>query len=103
MRSWPWVRSCLLGRGDDDASFAERRLAPAQLFPPFATIPTPMETPQQIVERALQLHMAGNVADAEALYRQTLDRDPNNPAALHLLGVALSQQGRKLEAVDYIQ
>jgi tetratricopeptide (TPR) repeat protein len=61
-----------------------------------------METVQQTIERGLQLHMAGRVADAEPLYQQALSREPQNAAALHLLGVALSQMGRKPESVEYI-
>ncbi len=61
-----------------------------------------MESVQQTIERGLGLHMSGKVPDAEAVYRKALSVEPQNPAALHLLGVALSQTGRKEEAITHI-
>lgn len=58
--------------------------------------------PQAAVESALRLHAAGNLAAAEAAYRGILAAHPEYPPALHLLGVALSQQGNKAEAVSLI-
>jgi tetratricopeptide (TPR) repeat protein len=57
---------------------------------------------QQILQRALQLHQAGNVSEAQALYRQILGGDPRNAVALHLLGVIAAQGGRSDEAVRLI-
>lgn len=48
--------------------------------------------------RALQLarqhHQSGQLPQAEALYRQVLDAEPNQPDALHLLGLIAHQTGR---------
>jgi tetratricopeptide (TPR) repeat protein len=44
------------------------------------------------------LHTAGRFAEAEPLYRQALNRSPDNFDALHLYGVLLSQTGRADEA-----
>ncbi len=57
---------------------------------------------QESIDLALTHHSAGRLSEAEAIYRQVLAREPENPAALHLLGVASSQQGRKDVAVGLI-
>ena len=57
---------------------------------------------EQPIDAAIREHSAGRLAQAEAAYRQILAEDPNHPGALHLLGVALSQQGKKRAAIDYI-
>lgn len=38
-------------------------------------------------------HQAGRLAEAAVLYRRVLDADPEEPDALHLLGVAVFRQG----------
>jgi predicted O-linked N-acetylglucosamine transferase (SPINDLY family) len=47
-------------------------------------------------------HQAGQLAQAEQLYRQVLGVDPGNAEALHLLGVIASQVGRPEVAVEFI-
>ncbi|HSZ55099.1 MAG TPA: tetratricopeptide repeat protein [Tepidisphaeraceae bacterium] len=56
----------------------------------------------QSIDAAIRQHSAGNLAAAEAMYRSILGQKPDHPGALHLLGVALSQQGNKRSAIDYI-
>ncbi len=51
-------------------------------------------TLQQALDLAMQHHRAGRFAEAEAMYRRILDADPNNPNALHLLGVLGGQVGQ---------
>jgi len=51
---------------------------------------------------ALQHHQAGRAQEAEALYRQILQGQPNHPDALHLLGVLAHQTGKHEMAVQYI-
>jgi predicted O-linked N-acetylglucosamine transferase (SPINDLY family) len=62
--------------------------------------------PQLSVEQALQIawrhHQTGRLPQAEALYRQILQQQPNHPDALHLLGVIAHQAGRHDLAVDLI-
>ncbi len=53
--------------------------------------------------RAVQLHEAGRLAEAEALYRGILQQTPANPHALHLLGLVAYQQGRHAEAQGLIE
>jgi len=45
------------------------------------------------LDHAIRLHQGGRIAEAEAIYRQILQREPNQPDALHLLGMAAYQQG----------
>jgi tetratricopeptide (TPR) repeat protein len=52
--------------------------------------------------RALALHRAGQLDQAELLYRRILDDDPGQPDALHLLGVVAHQRGRHDQAVALI-
>jgi predicted O-linked N-acetylglucosamine transferase (SPINDLY family) len=51
---------------------------------------------------ALQHHQAGRLQEAEAIYRQILQIQPDHPDALHLLGVIAHQVGQHHIAVDYI-
>ena len=50
--------------------------------------------PNQIFARAKAAHDAGNVTEAEPLYKQLLDIAPGHPDVLHLLGVLYGQIGR---------
>lgn len=52
---------------------------------------------------AVSHHRAGRLGDAEAVYRQILARFPDQPDALHLLGVACHLQGRGEEGVRLIR
>src|SRR5215213_7212747 len=57
---------------------------------------------EQTLQTAITHHGAGRFREAEALYRQILTAKPNFPPALHLLGVAASQQGNKASGVELI-
>ena len=54
------------------------------------------------MEVALAHHRAGDLARAEAIYRQVLAQDPNHTDALHLLGAVAHQVGRNEDAVELI-
>ncbi len=56
----------------------------------------------QLLQRALASHQQGRLAEAEALYREILARDPEHFDALHLSGVIAYQQGRYDAAVESI-
>jgi protein O-GlcNAc transferase len=54
------------------------------------------------LKAAIGLHQGGQLAEAEALYRGILEREPDHPEALHLLGVAAHQRGQNERAVELI-
>ncbi len=51
---------------------------------------------------ALQKHQAGNLSDAEQIYRDVLSREPGNFQALHLLGIVAFHTGRTDLAIEMI-
>jgi Flp pilus assembly protein TadD len=55
-----------------------------------------------LLRAAMEHHQAGRLAQAEAIYRQMLDLAPDNPDALHLLGLIAHQVGKIEIAVDLI-
>jgi len=57
----------------------------------------------QTLELALKHHAAGNLREAEQLYRQILQTSPRHADALHLLGVIAHQLGRHELAVEHMQ
>jgi len=57
---------------------------------------------RQTLGTALAHHQAGRPREADALYRQVLQLQPNNPDALHLLGVIACQTGDHETAVGLI-
>ena len=48
-------------------------------------------TIQQALDLAVQHHNEGRLSQAESIYQQILRSDPNQPIALHLLGVIAHQ------------
>jgi len=63
--------------------------------------------PQVTIEQALQIalrhHHAGELAEAETIYRQIIQRDSNHAVALHLLGVVNHQTGRSAAGIALIR
>ncbi|MFY9314304.1 MAG: tetratricopeptide repeat protein [Burkholderiales bacterium] len=55
------------------------------------------------MQLALEHHQAGRLAEAEQLYRQVLGAQPNNPEALHFLGVIALQNNKHQSAVALIE
>jgi tetratricopeptide (TPR) repeat protein len=60
-------------------------------------------TAQEMVQQALAHHQSGRRAEAEALYRRALQREPGNPAVMALLGSLLIESARRPTAADAIQ
>ena len=58
-----------------------------------------MEDVASLVAAAWQQHQAGQLGEAEALYRQALSISPHSVDSLHLLGLVLHQTGRFAEAI----
>ena len=61
-----------------------------------------MLTLQQALDLAIQHHRAGRLPQAESIYKQILQGDPNQPVVLQLLGVSAHQAGNNDVAVDLI-
>ena len=61
-----------------------------------------MTTLAQTLVQAVGYHQRGHLAQAEQLYRQVLQADPQHVDALHLLGVIAHQVGKSDLAVDYL-
>ncbi len=63
-----------------------------------------MEKPSQdeLIEKALRHHAAGELDEAEPIYRALIDRDADDADALHLLGTLLAQKGDGLAALSFI-
>ncbi len=60
-----------------------------------------MSIPEKL-QRALQFHQAGNLAEAGQLYQEILREDPDQVDALNLLGVVLSVAGKLDAAVTLL-
>jgi len=58
---------------------------------------------QQTFTQALQLHQAGRLGEAEALYRRVLESHPGHAGAVHYLGVIAHQTGRRELAIDLLR
>ena len=57
---------------------------------------------QGLIQKGIQVHQAGQLPEAEAIYRQILDIEPDHADANHLLGVIADQVGRHEIAVQLI-
>lgn len=57
----------------------------------------------QALKRAIELHQQGELTKAEAGYREVLELDPDQPDALHLLGVLWHQLGDSTAATEQIR
>ena len=57
---------------------------------------------QESIAVALQHHNAGRLSQAEDIYQQIVQDDPNQPVALNLLGMISHQVGKNDIAVDFI-
>ncbi len=62
----------------------------------------PQQSLVSTLELALQLYTTGQLAKAEKLYFQILKTDPDQPVALHMLGIIAHQVGKIDIAVNFI-
>ena len=63
----------------------------------------PALTVQQAFDLAVQHHNAGDLPEAENIYNQILQADPNQPDALHYLGVIAHQTRNNEKAIELIK
>jgi tetratricopeptide (TPR) repeat protein len=61
-----------------------------------------MTTNSEALRAAIAMHQAGQLPQAEQIYRLILQSEPSQPDALHLLGVVALQSGRPEQAISYI-
>ena len=57
----------------------------------------------QLLRNAIRHHNAGLLGEAETIYRQILLRNPNQPDALHLIGIIAGQRGQPQTAAELIR
>lgn len=67
--------------------------------------PQPSSSPSiaTLLPAALQHYQQGNLAEAERLYRQVLQQDPDQVEALHAIGVIVCQSGQLETAENYLR
>ncbi len=58
---------------------------------------------QSPLDAALAHHQAGRLPQAEQAYRQILAQNPNDPDALHLLGLLAHQAGHTAAGIEHIE
>ncbi len=58
---------------------------------------------KELLEKGLSEHHAGNLEQAQQLYRAALNQAPDNSQALHLAGVIDYQRGLSESALNYIE
>jgi FkbM family methyltransferase len=58
---------------------------------------------EELLRQGLTHFGAGQYADAERLYQAALETDPDNPDALHLLGLVAGKTGEPNKAIQLIQ
>ncbi|MBF0161668.1 MAG: tetratricopeptide repeat protein [Magnetococcales bacterium] len=69
---------------------------------PASSAPQQASTLALAVQEALQLHNAGQLDAAEAIYQRVLQIQPNHPDALHLQGFIFYQRGQGEKAAEWI-
>lgn len=62
-----------------------------------------MVASRDLIEEARSHHLAGRLEDAQRLYEQILEVEPNNATALSLYGTLLAQRGETEEALNYLK
>jgi tetratricopeptide (TPR) repeat protein len=58
---------------------------------------------KEVLNLARKHHHAGEMAEAEKIYRQILREEPNEPETLYLMGTLLGQRGDKDGAIDLVR
>ena len=56
-----------------------------------------------LLERAIEHHRAGRLAEASRLYRRVLEKEPSQTDALYLLGLIAHQNGDQVQAIELLR
>ena len=83
---------CPCGSGKKFKQCCEQTGAKVNYMAPVQSVSNDFN-PQHALQTAMGQHQAGNLPQAEALYKQVLQALPNQPDALHLLGLIAKQKG----------
>src|SRR5207249_5696562 len=59
-------------------------------------------TLEQALQQGVQFHQTGKLNEAEQVYQQILQQAPEQPQAMHLLGVLYHQRGQQSAAKELI-
>ena len=62
----------------------------------------PLHPISQYLQAGMEHHQAGHLPQAEAIYRQILQVEPDHPGALHFLGLIARQVGNAEAAIELI-
>jgi len=89
-----WERS-QAGLSPDDIVIAAQRTQSAERMGNINNM-------SQLFSRAIALHQAGHINDAETIYLTILETDPHNSNTLNMLGTIRHQQGNHEEAIQLI-
>jgi predicted O-linked N-acetylglucosamine transferase (SPINDLY family) len=92
---------CPCGSGKKYKQCCPQRVGARAASGPAGATAAVLQIPSAL-QAALEHHQAGRLPEAEAIYRQILQAQPNHPDALHLLGMIAYQTGRNGIAVELI-
>jgi predicted O-linked N-acetylglucosamine transferase (SPINDLY family)/predicted SAM-dependent methyltransferase len=65
--------------------------------------PPDREALDRWMREAFDLHRGGEYEAAQSLFRKVLEHDPRRPDVLYFLGCVAGENGRELEAIDYLE
>lgn len=96
-----WLKKVSSGDSHESMNRKQRRAAKKQTAPAMHGA-SQSNQKQQILAEAVRHHQAGQLNEAERLYRQILALDSRHADSLHLLGVIAYQVGRYDSAIELI-
>lgn len=93
------VREAASGLGELAREHASNRRAVLIDVPPYPSDPQLMNA----LQKAQEFHARNQTVEAEALYRQVLERDPNNAIAIHYLGLIAHSARQNRAAIELLE